>query len=90
MFLDKWRVYLSEIPLRLNDKAFKRNNEARSHNHCFSGKTVSITYSECVSKASVIQHAMRMRRVILTSVAFSLSHKRYDCWKKLLNIKYLF
>ena len=33
------------------------------------GKAMSITYSECVSVASVIQHAMRMRRIILPSVA---------------------
>ena len=32
-------------------------------------KSNSITYSECVSVTLVIQHAMRMRRVILSSVA---------------------
>jgi hypothetical protein len=49
------------------------------------GKAVSVTYSECVSVALVIQHAMRMRRIIVLSVAcptrqhFSaLSHKRHD------------
>jgi hypothetical protein len=45
---------------------------------------MSITYSECVSVASVMQHAKRMRRVILKSVAcpvvtsFTLSHKQKD------------
>ena len=31
------------------------------------GQAVSITYSECVPVALVIQHAMRMRRNILSS-----------------------
>jgi hypothetical protein len=47
----------------------ERNIEARSFNHCYSGKAISITYSEYVSVALGIQHAMRMRRIILSSVA---------------------
>jgi len=43
--------------------------EIPSRNHCCSGKAVSITYSECVSVALGIQHTMRMRRIILSSVA---------------------
>jgi len=48
-----------------------------------------VTYSECVSVVLVIQHAKRMRRIILLSVTslallfFStLSHKWYDFRKK--------
>jgi hypothetical protein len=43
----------------------QRNIKARSRNHCCRGKAISITYSECVSVALVIQHARRMRRIIL-------------------------
>jgi hypothetical protein len=57
--------------------------EARSRNHRCRLKASSIAYSECVSVALVTQHAKRMRRVILSSVAWpavpyfsTLSHKR--------------
>jgi hypothetical protein len=60
----------------------------RPRNHCCRGKAISITYSECMSVALGIEHAMRMRRSILSYVAcldvtyfflFStLSHKRQD------------
>jgi hypothetical protein len=59
------------------------NIEARSRNHCYRGKAITIAYSDCLSVALVIQHAKRMRRIMLSSVAcldlpyFStLSHKR--------------
>ena len=66
---------------------YKRNIETRSHNNrC---RTMTITYSECVSVALFIQRAMRMRRVILSYVFClavthfpTLSHKRHDFRKK--------
>jgi hypothetical protein len=66
-------------------RTYKRNIEARSRNHCCRGKAISITHSDCVSAALVIQYAKRMRRITLSSVAcliltyFStLFHKRHD------------
>jgi hypothetical protein len=55
------------------------------HNNYDRGKAISITYSECVSVALVIQNAKRMRHILLSSVAClarqhfpTLSHKWYD------------
>ena len=68
-----------------------RHIKARSYNHFYRGKAIRITYSECVSVTLFIQHAMRMRRTVLSAVAcldiqyFStLSHKRHDFRKKIL------
>jgi hypothetical protein len=45
------------------------NIEARSCNHYYSGKAISVTYSKCVFVALDIQHAMPMRHIILLSVS---------------------
>jgi hypothetical protein len=73
------------------------NVEARSCNYRCRGEAKIITYSECVSVALVIQHAKRMRRSMLSSVACQalscfppLSHKRQDFRKKLLKLKCVF
>jgi len=56
----------------------------RSRNHCCRGKTVTTTCTEGVSIALVIQNAMRMRCIILSSVSYlavpylsTLSHIRH-------------
>ena len=72
----------------------QRNIEARSRNLCYCGKAISITYSECVSVVWVIQHAQRMRRIILSTVVcqslpyFSvLSYRLHHYWKKVIKHK---
>jgi len=75
-----------------------RNTGGRSHGHCCRGKAVSTAYSECVPAALGIQHAKRMRRIILSFVAcltllyiHTLSPKGHDFRKKkLLNTKRVF
>ena len=52
-----------------NIRTYKRNIEARSRNHCYRRKTMSITYSECVFVDLVIQHAMRMRHMAVCSLS---------------------
>ena len=47
----------------------QRNIEVLSLNHFFSGQPISITYSECVTVALIIQHANSIRNISLSSVA---------------------
>jgi hypothetical protein len=43
----------------------QRNNETCSCSHCCSGKAIIITYSDSVFVASSIQHAIRMRLIVI-------------------------
>jgi hypothetical protein len=59
--------------------------EVTSRNYCCCGKAVIIKYYECMFVALVIQHAKRMRPIILTSIAClavahisTLSYKWHD------------
>jgi hypothetical protein len=68
--------------------------EGRSRNHCNCGKAICIMYCGCMSVALFIQHEVRMRLVILSSVAspavsYFLQYLINGTifWKKLLNIK---
>ena len=70
----------------------------RLRNHCCRGRKLSITYSECVSVASVIQLAKRLRPIILSHVACPAVYNIFPHYltndttlgKKLLNIKCVF
>ena len=78
---------------------YKRNIEALLCNRCCRGNAISVLYSECASVATVIQHAERMRRIMLLYLAClavplvsRLSHKRHDFRRKkeLLNMRRVF
>jgi len=49
----------------------ERNTEARTCNRCCSGKATGIAYSEFVFVALVIQHAMRMRHIVICAMPHS-------------------
>ena len=53
---------------------YKRDTEARSRNHCYRGKAIWFTYSECVSVVLIIQHSTCVRRIMLIYVACGLYH----------------
>ena len=55
---------LTEIIIRDCVRSYTRNTEARSRNHCCYGKAIFIFYSQCLSVALDIQHAMGVHRIV--------------------------
>jgi hypothetical protein len=47
------------------------NNETPAYNHCCGGKLIIITHSECLSVALGIQHAMRVRHIVICDLLAS-------------------
>ena len=71
-----------------------KHTETRSRNDYCRGKAKSITYSECVSIALVIQRAKRKFRIILPTVVYlarpyfpTLSPNRHDFREKVTEYK---
>jgi hypothetical protein len=82
------------VPLRLARQTmycrYKRNIEATACNHIRNGRTINITYFECMSVALGIQHACPILSFVVCSTLqyFStLFHKRLGIKKMGMNIK---
>jgi len=95
-------TYSRGQPFGMNGEIFLRQerkqeeakyvDKVRSQNKSCRGKAISITYSECVFQALVIQHAKRL--IVLSCVASlavqhvsTLSHKRHDFRKNVIERK---
>jgi hypothetical protein len=77
---------------------YQNKTETSWHNHFCRRKAIIITYSECVSLALIIQHAKRMRHIILLSVVRAnvpylingtiFGEKSYSTWNVRLDFLY--
>ena len=58
----------------------QRDIETLSWNHCCSGKTINIIYSDCVSLALGIQHAMRMCHILICDFSGCTIFSHFISW----------
>jgi hypothetical protein len=70
MFYKFLTIITDYFPNKTGNVLYVCHTEARSPNHFCRGTATSITYSECVFVALLIQNAKRMRRILLSSVAY--------------------
>ena len=64
-----WFEFTGRCLSYLNKTGNVRKSEARLCNHCYRGKEASVTYSECLSVALVIQHTNRMPRITICGLS---------------------
>jgi len=67
--LRKYHCIFKHILIQAFTDPDKTENLHTTHKHCCHGKAISITHSECVSVALVIQHTMCICRITLSHVA---------------------
>ena len=70
----------------------ERNTEKRSRKYCCRAKAINITYSEYENVALIVQHAMRMRRIVTYDLSgaitfFTISLKRHNFRIKVIGHK---
>jgi hypothetical protein len=90
MKLNAFILTVSILYITRKEVIISRNIEERSCNYYCSRKAINLTYSECVSAALVVQHAMRIQSSVASPALQTykiLSHKLHSFRKTLLNTK---